>query len=111
MRSRTPSPTRHRRPSRTRTRSKSPPGRRSKSRTPEGKRREIFFINDYDDHNIEAEYLRQANEGDLLVYASQAQWGSWRKICRKENGIKKWVYLGEIGFGRKKRKKTKKMRK
>ena len=120
MRSRTPSPGRTRRHSRSRSRSRSrsPPGRRSRSRTPEGKRREIFNIYESDpvtEAEEEAEYLREASPGDLLLFRVNNQENTWRKICKIENGSKVWKLLpkndNEYYGGKKKRKTMKKKRK
>jgi hypothetical protein len=115
MRTRTPSPTRRRRTrsrSRSTSRSRSPPGSRSRSRTPEGKRRTIFSIFESDpqtEAQEEAEYLEKAKPGDLLIFSGNNQMNTWRKICKKENGVKKWERLpddDEDYYGGKRRRKT-----
>ena len=122
MRSRTPSPGRTRRHSRSRSisrsRSRSPPGRRSRSRTPEGKRRKIFSIYESDpvtEAQEEAEYLREASPGDLLVFTGNNQMNTSRKICKIENGSKEWKLLpkndDDYYGGKRKRKTMKKKRK
>ena len=121
MRTRTPSPTRRRRRrsrsrsssrSRSTSRSRSPPGSRSRSRTPEGKRRKIFSIFE-SDHQTEAEeeagYLEEAKPGDLLVFSGNNQMNTWKKICKMENGEKKWERLPDADedyYGGKRKRKT-----
>lgn len=117
MTSRTPSPRTTKRRFRSRSRSRSPPGRRSRSRTPEGKRRKTFSIFESDpdtEAEEEAEYLEEANPGDFLVFIGNNQMNTWKKICKMENGEKKWEYViedDEDYYGGKKKKKTMKKKK
>ena len=105
-RSRTPSPTRIYSRARIRSEERSPPGKRSRSRTPEPKGRTTFTII-YPDTQFEEEeeYLHQADPGDYLEYNGPAQEDSWRKICKIEDGTKKWVLTtSQEAFGKKRRK-------
>jgi hypothetical protein len=109
---RTPSPISRSR-TRSYSRSRSLPRERERSRTPEVKRRRIFYLFESDfetQHEYEEEYLEEAKPGDLLVFSGNNQENTWKKICRIENGIKKWKILPNNNAFGKKRKSTRKRR-
>jgi len=112
MTSRTPSPISRSR-TRSYSRSRSFPRERERSRTPEVKRRRIFYLfeSDFESQDeYEEEYLEEAKPGDLLVFSGNNQENTWKKICRIENGIKKWKILPNNNAFGKKRKSTRKRR-
>ena len=76
----------------------------------------IFESDPQTEAQEEAEYLEEANPGDFLVFSGNNQMNTWRKICKKENGVKKWEYVpgddpDEVFGGKRRRKTMRKKRK